>query len=69
MKSRLLHLASFAIFAMTCRAEIRNVSMDGYIGGRVHDCIRQRVMGQDVDELIEPFLKQDEVQKDRKSVV
>ena len=62
MKSRLLHLASFAIFAMTCRAEIRNVSMDGYIGGRVHDCIRQRVMGQDVDELIEPFLKQDEVQ-------
>lgn len=62
MKSRLLHLASFAIFAMTCRAEIRNVSMDGYIGGRVHDCIRQRVMGQDVDELIEPFLRQDEVQ-------
>ncbi len=42
--------------------EMKHVSMEGYIGRRVHDCISKRVMGQSVDELIEPFKLQDETQ-------
>lgn len=37
--------------------------MSGYIGGRVDDCCRVRVMGQNVDELVEPFKLQDETQQ------
>lgn len=36
--------------------------MSGYVGGRVDDCIRQRVVGQNADELVAPFLLQDEEQ-------
>ena len=42
--------------------QVKRVSMEGYIGKRVDDCIRKRVMGQNVDELIEPFKLQDETQ-------
>lgn len=42
-------------------AQVQRVTMGGYIGGRVDDCIQKRVLGQNTDELIEPFLKQDEV--------
>lgn len=45
---------------LSIHAQVQRVEMEGYIGGRVHDCIRQRVMGQNADELIEPFLLQDE---------
>ena len=40
--------------------QVKSVAMEGYIGKRVDDCIRKRVMGQNVDELIEPFKLQDE---------
>ncbi|MBR6048024.1 MAG: glycoside hydrolase family 127 protein, partial [Bacteroidaceae bacterium] len=42
--------------------QVKRVSMEGYIGKRVDDCIRKRVMGQNVDELVEPFKLQDETQ-------
>ena len=35
--------------------QVKSVTMEGYIGKRVDDCIRKRVMGQNMDELIEPF--------------
>ena len=52
----LLLLASSCAY---CR--IQQVWLGGYIGERVDDCIRYRVSGQDADSLVEPFLRQDEV--------
>lgn len=49
------------MLAMSAGAQIKEVKMGGYIGGRVDDCIRQRVLGQNADELIDPFRLQDEV--------
>lgn len=59
MKNLLL-CATFLLFAQGAAAQIQQVKMNGYVGRRVDDCIRQRVVGQNADELIEPFLKQDE---------
>lgn len=44
-------------------AQVKNVSMSGYIGTRVDDCFRVRVLGQNADELVEPFKLQDETQQ------
>ena len=43
-------------------SQVKTVRMEGYVGKRVDDCIRRRVMGQNADELIEPFKLQDETQ-------
>ncbi len=43
------------------RARIEKVSVSGYIGQRIGDCIENRVKKQNVEEIIAPFLKQDEV--------
>lgn len=43
------------------RARIEKVSVSGYIGQRIGDCIENRVKKQNVEEITAPFLKQDEV--------
>lgn len=43
------------------RARIEKVSVSGYIGQRIGDCIENRVKKQNVEEITSPFLKQDEV--------
>ena len=40
---------------------VRKVSLHGYIGQKINDCISHRVITQNVDEIISPFLHQDEV--------
>lgn len=35
--------------------EVKSVKVGGYVGGRIDDCFRHRVMEQDVDEIVEPF--------------
>lgn len=39
---------------------VKEVKLAGYIGGRIGGCIEKRVLGQSVDELVEPFKTQDE---------
>lgn len=56
-----LALLLFCLVSAGANAQIQQVKMDGYIGGRVDDCIRNRILGQNADELVEPFLLQDEV--------
>ncbi len=34
---------------------VTSVKIGGYVGGRIDDCFRHRVMEQDVDEIVEPF--------------
>lgn len=34
---------------------VTSVRVGGYVGGRIDDCFRHRVMEQDVDEIVEPF--------------
>lgn len=41
---------------------VKEVKLAGYIGGRIDGCIEKRVLGQSVDELVEPFKAQDETQ-------
>ncbi len=60
MKKTVLAIA-LVLAASSAGAQIKQIKMEGYIGSRVDDCILNRVMGQDVDELIEPFKQQDEV--------
>ncbi len=43
------------------KARIEKVSVSGYIGQRIGDCIENRVKKQNVEEITAPFLKQDEV--------
>ena len=43
------------------KARIEKVSVTGYIGQRIGDCIENRVKKQNVEEITAPFLKQDEV--------
>ena len=40
---------------------IKSIQIKGYVGQRIDDCIRQRVMKQDVDEIVDVFARQDEV--------
>lgn len=61
MTKRFFLLSLTALCFLCGSAQMQKVSMDGYIGGRVDDCIAKRVMGQNVDELVGPFLVQDEV--------
>ena len=42
---------------------IAKTSMSGYVGQRVDACIRQRIMGQNSEELVEQFRLQDETQQ------
>lgn len=39
---------------------VKEIKLAGYIGGRIDGCIEKRVLGQSVDELVEPFKAQDE---------
>lgn len=41
---------------------VKEVKLAGYIGGRIDGCIEKRVLGQSVDELVDPFKVQDETQ-------
>ena len=34
---------------------VTSVKIGEYVGGRIDDCFRHRVMEQDVDEIVEPF--------------
>ena len=44
-------------------AQVQSVSLTGYIGQRIDDCIKYRVKTQNVNEIVSPFLKQDEVRE------
>ena len=46
--------------AKTAELKVKSVKINGYVGGRIDDCILHRVMGQDVDELVEPFRHRNE---------
>ena len=46
--------------AKTAEMKVKSVKINGYVGGRIDDCILHRVMGQDVDELVEPFRHRNE---------
>ena len=37
------------------------VKLDGYVGQRIDNCIEQRVMAQDVEEIVDVFRRQDEI--------
>uniref|UniRef100_UPI004029E2B5 glycoside hydrolase family 127 protein n=1 Tax=Candidatus Cryptobacteroides bacterium TaxID=3085639 RepID=UPI004029E2B5 len=41
--------------AKTAELKVKSVKINGYVGGRIDDCISHRVMEQDVDALVEPF--------------
>lgn len=41
--------------ANTAELKVKSVKINGYVGGRIDDCISHRVMEQDVDALVEPF--------------
>ncbi|MDD2797140.1 MAG: glycoside hydrolase family 127 protein [Bacteroidales bacterium] len=41
-------------------ATVQRVRLDGYLGHRIDQCIANRIMAQDIDELITPFKHQDE---------
>lgn len=53
-------LAASPAYSAT-KSEIKNIRLDGYIGQRINGCIEKRVLGQPVDEIVEPFRLQDEV--------
>ena len=61
---RMIFILPFA-FALTAqgapKSEVESVKLGGYIGTQIDGCIEKRVIGQSVDELIEPFKLQDEV--------
>lgn len=40
--------------------KLKSVKINGYVGGRIDDCILHRVMEQNVDDLVEPFRHRDE---------
>lgn len=63
MTKKMLILACIMVSAMptSAKSEVLEVKLNGYIGSRIDGCIEKRVMGQDLDVLISPFLKQDEV--------
>ena len=42
-------------------ANVQKVTLSGYIGQKINDCIERRVKTQNVDEIVNPFFKQDEV--------
>lgn len=45
--------------AKTAELKVKSVKINGYVGGRIDDCILHRVMGQDVDELCGAFPSQE----------
>ena len=42
---------------------VEKVNLYGYLGKRIDDCIEHRVMGQDVDYLVEPFRHRNEFKR------
>lgn len=72
MKNILKHTCVLCVAAVLCLPasaksknadiEIQNVHLRGYVGKRIDDCVRHRVMGQQVEDLIAPFRQQDETQ-------
>jgi hypothetical protein len=42
------------------KVEVSDVRLSGYVGQRIDDCIRLRIMGQNAEELIAPFRQQTE---------
>lgn len=53
MKKVLLSLLTVAGVIGTASAD--NIKLGGYVGNRIDDCIKTRVVGQDVDHITEPF--------------
>ena len=69
MKRFILILAAgMTAFSVACSAKTRavtgvtDVKLHGYVGHRIDQCIEQRIMGQNADELIAPFRTQQETQ-------
>ena len=54
-------LLLFAAKDKNAAPHIDQVRLTGYVGERIDGCIQQRVMTQDVDEIVSPFRHQDEV--------
>ena len=50
----MLLTSAYAVSAQEL-SDIGSVSIDGYVGNRIADCINTRVKGQDVEHLTEPF--------------
>ena len=36
-------------------SRVEDIRIGGFVGGRIHTCIEQRVKSQDVEHLVEPF--------------
>lgn len=49
-------------FASSNNYGVKEIRLGGYVGQRTDGCIEKRVLGQSVDELVEPFKIQDETQ-------
>lgn len=72
MKNTLLRIAVLSVAVPFCialygkeknmKAEVVNTRLYGFVGERVDDCIRHRIMDQPLDDLIAPFKYQDEEQ-------
>ncbi len=63
MKKHILFLFACAGFLHTNAAPdsgVEQLKLGGYVGQRLDGCIEKRVLGQSVDELVEPFKLQDE---------
>ncbi len=64
--SRIATLLSLAFVAVAATAKpapqsgVKDVRLHGYVGERIDQCIEKRVMGQNADELIQPFRTQTE---------
>jgi DUF1680 family protein len=60
----LLALSTTTLFgfgAQKLSGSIKKIIINGYIGQKINDCIEHRVKTQDVDEIVNPFFKQNEV--------
>ena len=45
--------SSLSVLGQESRVE--DIRIGGFVGGRIHTCIEQRVKSQDVEHLVEPF--------------
>ena len=59
-RASIILLVAFLIPCFTSGQSVEKVNIYGYLGKRIDDCIEHRVMGQDVDYLVEPFRHRNE---------
>lgn len=50
-------------FAQSDRSFLKDVQITGYLGMRIDDCIKERILAQDLDHIIEPFRHKIETSK------